>query len=144
MADISSLVQESLSVSGILLGKTMGRSAALADRFDGESARLAELEVRSRMAGRWTMASVQTSFAIMPALVYLFAGRGLDRHGGGLHHAPDAAVLPGLLAAQRGGRRPDVDRAVRPGVRVPRPGGGHPSGDSGAGLGGRRTALRGC
>jgi ATP-binding cassette subfamily B protein len=74
MADISSLVQESLSVSGILLGKTMGRSAALADRFDGESARLADLEVRSRMAGRWTMASVQTSFAIMPALVYLFAG----------------------------------------------------------------------
>src|SRR5215203_776610 len=74
MADISSLVQESLSVSGILLGKTMGRSAELADRFDDESARLADLEVRSRMAGRWTMASVQTSFAIMPALVYLFAG----------------------------------------------------------------------
>src|SRR3954453_14471307 len=30
MADISALVQESLSVSGILLGKTMGRSATLA------------------------------------------------------------------------------------------------------------------
>ncbi len=74
MADISSLVQESLSVSGILLSKSMGRSAALADRFEGESAGLAELEVRSRMAGRWTMASIQTSFAVMPALVYLFAG----------------------------------------------------------------------
>jgi ATP-binding cassette, subfamily B, bacterial len=74
MADISSLVQESLSVSGILLGKSMGRSAALADRFEGESAGLADLEVRSRMAGRWTMASIQTSFAVMPALVYLFAG----------------------------------------------------------------------
>ena len=74
MADISSLVQESLSVSGILLGKSMGRSAELADRFEGESAGLAELEVRSRMAGRWTMASIQTSFAVMPALVYLFAG----------------------------------------------------------------------
>jgi len=74
MADISSLVQESLSVSGILLGKTMGRSDELADRFERESSRLADLEVRSRMAGRWTMASVQTSFAIMPALVYLFAG----------------------------------------------------------------------
>ena len=48
MADISSLVQESLSVSGILLGKTMGRSSELADRFEGESNRLAELEVRSR------------------------------------------------------------------------------------------------
>jgi ATP-binding cassette subfamily B protein len=74
MADISALVQESLSVSGILLGKTMGRSAELADRFEGESARLADLEVRSRMAGRWMMASIQTSFAVMPALVYLFAG----------------------------------------------------------------------
>ena len=74
MADISSLVQESLSVSGILLGKTMGRGAELADRFEGESERLADLEVRSRMAGRWVMASIQTSFAVMPALVYLFAG----------------------------------------------------------------------
>src|SRR3954453_15046492 len=73
-ADISSLVQESLSVSGILLGKTMGRGVELADRFERESARLADLEVRSRMAGRWVMASIQTSFAVMPALVYLFAG----------------------------------------------------------------------
>jgi ATP-binding cassette subfamily B protein len=74
MADISSLVQESLSVSGILLGKTMGRGDELADRFERESSRLADLEVRSRMAGRWVMASIQTSFAVMPALVYLFAG----------------------------------------------------------------------
>jgi ATP-binding cassette, subfamily B, bacterial len=74
MADISSLVQESLSVSGILLGKSMGRGAELADRFERESAGLAELEVRSRMAGRWMMATIQTSFAVMPALVYLFAG----------------------------------------------------------------------
>src|ERR671925_944416 len=40
MADISSLVQESLSVSGILLGKSMGRGAELADRFERESAGL--------------------------------------------------------------------------------------------------------
>ena len=33
MADISWLVQESLSVSGILLGKTMGRTGELAGRF---------------------------------------------------------------------------------------------------------------
>ncbi len=74
MADISSLVQESLSVSGILLGKTMGRGAELAERFDRESENLADLEVRSRMAGRWMMSAIQTSFAVMPALVYLFAG----------------------------------------------------------------------
>ena len=87
MADISSLVQESLSVSGILLGKTMGRSAELASRFESESERLAELEVRSRMTGRWMMASIQTSFAVMPALVYLFAG-----------HASGAITLGTVIA----------------------------------------------
>src|ERR1700740_1815070 len=74
LADISSLVQESLSVSGVLLGKTMGRTGELADRFENESLRLADLEVRQRMAGRWVMASIQTSFAIMPAAVYWVAG----------------------------------------------------------------------
>ena len=74
MADISSLVQESLSVSGILLGKTMGRSSELAERFEGESKRLAGLEVRSRMTGRWMMQSIQITFAVMPAAIYWFAG----------------------------------------------------------------------
>jgi ATP-binding cassette subfamily B protein len=74
LADISSLVQESLSVSGILLGKTMGRGDELADRFEDESRHLADLEVRQRMAGRWVMASIQTSFAVMPAAVYWFGG----------------------------------------------------------------------
>jgi ATP-binding cassette subfamily B protein len=80
MADISSLVQESLSVSGILLGKTMGRGGELAERFEGESERLADLEVRSRMTGRWMMASIQTTFAVMPAFVYWFGGY-LVAHG---------------------------------------------------------------
>ena len=74
LADVSSIVQESLSVSGILLGKTMGRSDELAERFSGESRRLADLEVRSRMTGRWMMAAIQMTFAVMPALVYWFAG----------------------------------------------------------------------
>jgi ATP-binding cassette, subfamily B, bacterial len=74
LADMSTLVEESLSVSGILLGKTMGRSQELVDRFSSESSDLADLEVRARMAGRWRMASVQMAFAIMPAAVYEFAG----------------------------------------------------------------------
>jgi ATP-binding cassette, subfamily B, bacterial len=74
LADVSSIVQESLSVSGILLGKTMGRTDDLARRFERESGRLAELEVRSRMTGRWVMAAIQTTFAVMPALVYWFGG----------------------------------------------------------------------
>jgi ATP-binding cassette subfamily B protein len=82
LADMSTLVEESLSVSGILLGKTMGRGPELARRFTDESKELAELEVRSRMAGRWRMASVQMSFAIMPAAVYWFAGESIA-HGSG-------------------------------------------------------------
>jgi len=74
LADISSVVQESLSVSGILLGKTMGRGDDLAGRFESDSRRLADLEVRQRMAGRWVMASIQTSFAVMPAAVYWIGG----------------------------------------------------------------------
>jgi ATP-binding cassette subfamily B protein len=77
LADMSTLVEESLSVSGILLGKTMGRSPELVRRFSDESGELADLEVRARMAGRWRMASVQMSFAIMPAAVYWFAGESI-------------------------------------------------------------------
>jgi ATP-binding cassette subfamily B protein len=91
MAAISSLVQESLSVSGILLGKTMGRSAELAGRFEDESQRLADLEVRARMAGRWMMASIQTTFTVMPALVYWFGGLAVAR-------GSDAITLGTLVA----------------------------------------------
>jgi ATP-binding cassette subfamily B protein len=79
LADVSSIVQESLSVSGILLGKTMGRADDLAERFAAESGRLADLEVRSRMTGRWMMAAIHTTFAVMPALVYWFAGWTISR-----------------------------------------------------------------
>ena len=47
LADLSTLVEESLSVSGILLGRTMGRSGELSDRFTAQSADLARLEVAS-------------------------------------------------------------------------------------------------
>jgi ATP-binding cassette, subfamily B, bacterial len=74
MADMSSLVTESLSVSGVLLAKTYGQGDVLAARFRDESSRLADLELRQRMAGRWVMATVQSSFQLMPALVYGAAG----------------------------------------------------------------------
>jgi ATP-binding cassette, subfamily B, bacterial len=75
LANMSALVAESLSVSGIMLGKTMGRGADLAGRFTGESKDIADLEVRSRMAGRWMMATIQFTFAVQPALIYWLAGQ---------------------------------------------------------------------
>jgi ATP-binding cassette, subfamily B, bacterial len=91
LADMSTLVEESLSVSGILLGKTMGRSGELVERFTGESGELADLEVRARMAGRWRMASVQMSFAIMPAAVYWFGGYSIA-------HGNDALSIGTIVA----------------------------------------------
>src|SRR5436190_1998039 len=91
LADLSSLVTESLSVSGIMLGKTMGRGSELADRFESDSLRLADLEVRQRMAGRWVMSSIQMSFAIMPAAVYWFGGLALA-------HGSSAISVPTLVA----------------------------------------------
>jgi ATP-binding cassette, subfamily B, bacterial len=75
LADMSALVAESLSVSGIMLGKTMGRGGDLADRFTRESKDIADLEVRSRMAGRWMMATIQFAFAAQPAIIYWLAGQ---------------------------------------------------------------------
>ena len=75
LADMSALVAESLSVSGIMLGKTMGRGQDLANRFTRESKGIADLEVRSRMAGRWMMATIQFIFAVQPAIIYWLAGQ---------------------------------------------------------------------
>jgi ATP-binding cassette subfamily B protein len=84
LADISTLVEESLSVSGVLLAKTMGQTGELTGRFAEESRRLADLELRQRMAGRWMMATIQSTFAIMPALMYGIAGVTMARGGGAI------------------------------------------------------------
>ncbi|WP_431896236.1 ABC transporter ATP-binding protein [Nonomuraea sp. bgisy101] len=74
LAAMSSMVQESLSVSGILLGRTMGRAPELTRRFTDASDELAELGVRSSMAGRWRQSSIQIVMAAMPAMIYWAAG----------------------------------------------------------------------
>src|SRR5438270_1534318 len=90
LADLSALVSESLSVSGIMLGKTMGRGRDLATRFTDESKEIADIEVRSRMAGRWVMSTIQMVFAIQPALVYWIAAQNFV-HGG--HSSSIGAVV---------------------------------------------------
>lgn len=74
LADMSAMVEETLSIGGIVLGRTMGRGTDLKGDFRQTSSDVADLEVRAAMAGRWRMASVQLAFAGMPALVYWIAG----------------------------------------------------------------------
>ncbi|MEV6340919.1 ABC transporter ATP-binding protein [Nocardia vinacea] len=74
LAGMSAIVEESLSVSGILLGRTMGRAPTLVDDFAKESRGLVDLEIRSGMAGRWRQSTIQIVMAAMPAIVYWAAG----------------------------------------------------------------------
>ncbi|MEV6774061.1 ABC transporter ATP-binding protein [Nocardia sp. NPDC051030] len=74
LASMSAIVEESLSVSGILLGRTMGRSPELVDDFTRESRGLVDLEIRSSMAGRWRQSTIGIVMAAMPAVIYWAAG----------------------------------------------------------------------
>ncbi|MEU8654546.1 ABC transporter ATP-binding protein [Streptomyces sp. NPDC048737] len=73
-ADLSSNVQESLSVSGIMLGHTMGRSRSLSDAFAAQSRRLTDTEVRASTAGLWYQSTIWVVMAAMPAVIYWVAG----------------------------------------------------------------------
>jgi ATP-binding cassette subfamily B protein len=74
LADVSALTEETLSVSGILLSKTFGQQQASIDRFREQNRRLAGLQLRQSMVGRWFFMVVGTIFSITPAFVYWLAG----------------------------------------------------------------------
>ena len=74
LADLHVQIEEGLSVSGVLLTKTLGVGNALSSRFEETSADLVDLEIRSRLAGRWRMATMNIVFAAIPAAIYLAAG----------------------------------------------------------------------
>ncbi|MFJ4439363.1 ABC transporter ATP-binding protein [Streptomyces sp. NPDC088923] len=112
MATMAATVTESLSVSGILLGRTMGRADSLTRSFARESEELVDLEVRSNMAGRWRMSVISVVMAAMPAFLYWAAG---------LAQANGAAISLGTLVAfvslQQGLFRPTVS-LLATGVQV--------------------------
>jgi len=81
LADMLSQVEESLSVNGVHLVKTLGTRPLLSERFTSTSSDLVALEVRSQLAGRWRMATMGIIFAAIPALIYLAAGLPATRGG---------------------------------------------------------------
>ncbi len=74
MASLTAMMQETLSVSGILLMKTFARQKLAQERFEKENQNLTDLEVRQQMIGRWFFMFIGTFFSVTPALVYLIAG----------------------------------------------------------------------
>ncbi|MEU3918343.1 ABC transporter ATP-binding protein [Streptomyces sp. NPDC029004] len=104
MAAMAATVTESLSVSGILLGRTMGRADSLTRSFAEESERLVDLEVRSSMAGRWRMSTIGIVMAAMPALIYWAAGLALQSGGAAI----SIGTLVAFVSLQQGLFRPAV------------------------------------
>jgi ATP-binding cassette subfamily B protein len=74
LSDMTALTEETLSVSGILLGKTFGAQKRSVSRFQGLNLELARLQIRQAMVGRWFFAIIGTVFSITPAFVYWLAG----------------------------------------------------------------------
>ena len=82
VARLSTMMQETLSVSGILLTKTFGRQKYAYNRFVQESRKLTNLQVRQQLIGRWLLMLVGTFFSVTPAIIYLIAGLQI------IHHTP--------------------------------------------------------
>lgn len=82
LASLTAMMQETLSVSGILLMKTFGRQKYAQQQFEDENQKLTNLEVRQQMIGRWFFMLIGTFFSIIPALIYLIAGlQIINSHG---------------------------------------------------------------
>ena len=74
LASLTSMTQETLSVSGILLMKTFGRQEYTRKLFEDENQKLTDLEVRQQLIGRWFFMTISIFFSVVPAIVYLVAG----------------------------------------------------------------------
>ncbi len=74
MSELLSHVEESLTVSGAQLIKTLGIGSVRQSQFEAASATLSALELKSKLAGKWRTAVMNVTFASVPAVIYLAAG----------------------------------------------------------------------
>jgi len=74
LATMTSQMQETLSVSGILLMKTFGRQEDESKRFRDVAGRVRTLNIRRAMVGRWFAMAMGLFGALAPAVVYWYGG----------------------------------------------------------------------
>lgn len=112
IAEMTAAVQESLSVSGIVLARTMGRSPHLTQRFARASREVATLEVRSHTAGQWQWSVIDLVLQALPALT-LFLGGWMMNAG----TAMTVGTLVAMIALQEQMLFP-LEEVLRTGVEV--------------------------
>jgi ATP-binding cassette subfamily B protein len=71
---MNSQMQETLSVSGVLLMKTFGRQEDESKRFRDVADRVRWLNIRRALVGRWFMMAMGLFGALAPAVVYWYGG----------------------------------------------------------------------
>ncbi len=97
LAELTATTEETLSVSGILLSKTFGQQANSIEKFRGQNRRLARLQIRQAMVGRWFFMIIGSIFSIMPAFVYWLAG---TLAANGSPDAPSAGTIVAFTTLQ--------------------------------------------
>ena len=97
LAELTATTEETLSVSGILLSKTFGQQQSSIDKFRSINGRLAKLQIRQAMVGRWFFMIIGTIFSIMPAFVYWLAG---TLAANGSTDAPTAGTIVAFTTLQ--------------------------------------------
>lgn len=78
-SDMVHFIGEHLSLSGVLLGRTLGRERWQLERFEGMSREAADTAIQERLAGRTALATISMTLAVLPILAYWAAGTAL--HG---------------------------------------------------------------
>jgi ATP-binding cassette subfamily B protein len=74
LCELTSITQETLSVSGILLSKSFNRQRTESARYQSENRNQVRLQVRRAMSGQGFFAVVQVLMSSVPAIIYLVAG----------------------------------------------------------------------
>jgi ATP-binding cassette subfamily B protein len=93
MASLTAMMQETLSVSGILLIKAFARQNYTQGRFREENQRLTNLQIRQQMIGRWFFMFIGVFFSITPVIVYLVGGLQI------IHDPANPAITLGKIVA---------------------------------------------
>src|SRR5207237_8933507 len=74
VAHLSTIVEETLGVSGAQLITNFGRDDYEIGRFSGVSDDYRRIRIRESMVGRWFFMTIQTFWAAVPAVVWLVGG----------------------------------------------------------------------
>ncbi|WP_369678155.1 ABC transporter ATP-binding protein [Gulosibacter sp. 10] len=74
LATMTAMTQESLSVSGVLLTKTLGREDESLERYREANREQVRLQRRLAMMGQWFFGVVRVVMGMVPVVIYLVAG----------------------------------------------------------------------